>query len=182
MSPGKAVVIGLFCVILVGCSPSGATAGPSSSGSPTSIDVLECPPIELHDPTGDRVDLTGVWDTNDAYSGTGRVYLRQVGDCLFGSVLEGYFAGIQTEIGAIGNIHGRVKPDFTVDVVIAYLFQYRFPSYADVSSAVLRIEWDDSGDIRLQEAFEPGARAGRCIEQTVDCVPIILTPLETDAP
>jgi hypothetical protein len=186
LRPRRSVLVGLLGIALIGCaqSPSGGTPDPSAASSPGSGSdaPAKCAPIDLRDPSGVRVDLSGQWAANPAFSSTAEVYLNQMGDCLFGSLVDGYLAGVDTEYGAIANLNGRLESDFTVDLDIAWVYQDdRFP-YIEFSSTVLVIEWDQEGVIRLRENLEPGSLAGRCVPEFIDvCAPIVLTPFDGNA-
>jgi hypothetical protein len=109
-SPRVASLIATLAV-LVACQSSGAPAQ-SASVSPgpegTSVAAVDCEPIDLRTPTGDRVDLTGTWE-----GGVMVHHIRQEDECVWWIA---YSTWPGTDLGEIGNLVflGKLAPDFTL--------------------------------------------------------------------
>jgi len=144
-----------------GASPSHAEPLPSvnpARGLPPG-----CETIDLRSPTGERIDLTGEWAGTGILAGESEsVWLQQIGDCVYGSVVSSYVTGELSE-GTITNLSGRVGLDFRIGLEIVIVSQPQLFPWGTYSTMMMRIEWDADGRIRLREAREPGEAAGRCI-------------------
>jgi hypothetical protein len=160
-------------------SPSSTIQPPSESQAAGGLPP-DCEPITLRDPDGQRVDLTGAWeglDGSDVLAAPEeQVWLHQLGDCLYGSVL-----GVYPESAAgdsetfVVDLGGRIDPAFTVDLEVVFVYQdARFP-FAPYSTMELAIEWNPDGRIRLREIRDLNERAGRCAAQpTFECPPPVI--------
>ena len=109
--------IGIIVAIgVAGCTSPAASVPPSPSAStpPSLSSGAECVPIDLRDPSGTRIILTGTWRE----PGGGPVYyLYQDGDCLW--YVGGFAASDGEQVwGPFGmftiTFQGRVAADFTV--------------------------------------------------------------------
>jgi hypothetical protein len=165
-----AVMMAAVVAALVACQPtisSHASPTPSTAASSVVGDGLppDCKPMNLRDPNGRRVDLTGEWEG----SGDGsdvlavpdeQVWLQQIGDCLFGSV-HGVYPGAgggdpETFVVDLG---GGITPDFTVDLEVVFVHQdARFP-FTPYSTMEMAIEWD-SRPSRSSTALRPSSGIG----------------------
>jgi len=108
---------------MVACSPvaSPAASGPAESASAAKpapgASVSECTPIDLRTPTGERLDLTGTWETEKEGTRAGVYFLHQVGSCLWWS---GAYPKRDDDLSYgplnyLTNVfRGTVVPDFTV--------------------------------------------------------------------
>lgn len=158
-----------------------ACAGPSSpadpSGEPTSpVDGVDtaglppgCDPLDLRSPTGERVDLTGEWDGTGLAGEGARLWIKQIGDCFYGSIVGGYITGVSSDEASVTNLDGRIGSDFRIGLDHVLVFQDARFTYADYSPLVMLIEWDDEGRLRLREEREANEPAARCDQENLDC-------------
>jgi hypothetical protein len=126
------------------------------------------------------VDLSGSWAGSGilAISGDEVAVFNQIGSCVYGSVTGLDGRGDE----AVTNLSGRVSPDFTVafEVVTIEAAELvgRGHPFAEYSTVVMVIEWDEEGRLRVREDREPGETAARCIQPTLPCQdPVIWYPL-----
>lgn len=174
MTSARSKIVPIAIAFLVmGCT--GATPNPSTSvaPSPTSLALAGmpsgCHPAEFQGPTGELVDLTGLWAGSGQLAGPAeQAWLNQLGNCVFGTVLGGTFAGHSGDSSVV-NLSGLITSDFEIDVGIVMVYQDAVFSMGEYSTMVLLIEWDDSGRILLREDRRPGEVAGRCSQAALDC-------------
>ena len=147
----------------------------SPPAAPVSGLPLGCHPIDLRDPTGERIDLTGEWTGSGILAGDQeRAWLNQIGDCVYGSVMGGEFLGEPGPGATITNLSGRIGADFRIEADIAIVLQEAQFAFGEYSTMEMVIEWDADGRIRLREDREPGERASRCVIATFECpAPVI---------
>lgn len=176
---GTTVLAGL--VLLIGCQPTTSaplSTLPPASATPRSGTGLPpgCQPIDLRDPSGARVDLTGEWEGVDVLAAPDeRVWLQQIGDCLYGSVFGVFRPPSDDPETFVVDLGGHVFADFTVDLDVVFVYQENvvFP-FAPYSTMEMIIEWDSNGQIRLREDREVNERAGRCASTDLQCpLPVI---------
>lgn len=162
-------------VSVIGCQPtisSPSSAVPSSVGSPVGGAGLPpgCAPIDLRDPDGVRVDLTGEWEGVDALAAPDeRVWLQQIGDCLYGSVFGVFRPESDDPETFVVDLGGHVLTDFTVDLDVVFVYQDTVFPFGPYSTMEMIIEWDSDGRIRLREDRDVTERAGRCTSQELQC-------------
>lgn len=177
-------------VFVIGCQPtisSPPSTIPSSAASPAAGGGLPpgCAPIDLRDPDGARVELTGEWEAeNPLTAPEEQVLLQQVGDCVWGTVHGVYRPASEEERETfVVNLGGDVAPAFTVDLEVVMVYQdARFP-FAPYSTMAMFIEWDSDGRIRLREDRDPNERAGYCAAQPqFDCPPPVIWYRADDGP
>ncbi len=168
-------------VAVMGCQP--ATAGPSSttplpSASPRSGVGLppDCQRIDLRDPDGARVDLTGEWEATAALAAPEeQVWLQQIGDCLYGSVFGVYRPGSDAAETFVVDLGGPLSTAFTIDIEVVFVYQDAAFEFAPYSTMRMIIEWDSEGRLRLREDRDLNERAGRCAAQAqLDCPPPVI--------
>lgn len=158
-------------IAATGCLPSGSadpsSAVPSPSDSVGGIGLPpDCEPIDLRDPTGARIDLTGEWEGTDVMIGPEeQVWLHQIGDCLYGSVYAVELSGTAEAETFVVDLGGRLADDFTIDVEVVFVHQDTFLEYVPYSTVRMVIEWDSDGLIRLREERAVNERPGRCNAQ-----------------
>jgi hypothetical protein len=154
-----------------------ACTNPPASGALTQAptrapgnSTVDCPDIDLRSPSGERIDLTGTWETEREGTRAGIYFLHQVGDCLwFAGGLPSSSEtpdsepplGWQTVV-----FQGRVGSDF---VVTGRWIDVRYEGIGGIGSGgniTLRIEFGEQpGELRLvyvggsgQPFVEPGYR------------------------
>ena len=152
-----------------GASPSYAEPLPSldpGRGLPPG-----CQTVDLRSPSGERIDLTGEWAGTGFLVGDGEVaWLKEMGDCIYGSVAGDWPFGGET----IANLSGRARTDFRIGFEVVIVTQPATNPYGEYSTLVMVIEWDDDGRIRLREDRDPGETASRCPEGALSCpAPVI---------
>jgi hypothetical protein len=145
-------------VVLAACQPSGApTSSASVELSPqgSSSAVVDCEPIDLVTPNGDRVDLTGTWE-----GGVMVHHLRQVNDCVWWIA---YSTWPGTELGELGTVafSGRLSSDFTMRGTWASVVMVTAPDVYALprrlsSPVVFEIEFDEAGDLARLLNVTPG--------------------------
>lgn len=152
-----------------------ACAGPAASGAPTQaptgspgIATTDCPNIDLRSPSGDRVNLTGTWETEREGTRAGIYFLHQVGECV-------WFAGSfpwpeDASQGPLGFVtvvfQGRVRSDFSITGEWIDVRQKGLEPLRSGGNITLRIEFGEQpGELRLvyvggrgQPFVEPGYR------------------------
>jgi hypothetical protein len=171
-------------IVLVLTACGGASGAPSASGDgqPTSsVSGLPegCRPIELRDPAGDRIELTGAWVEPDRSDSEAMVWwFKAIGDCVWGVGTipnsESPFMGEPS----VQNLRGTLNPDFTIDAQIAHLGpRFSFNYTIDLADVRIRIEFPDDSGIILREDREPGAVGGpRCPDASFCIPPLVLEP------
>jgi hypothetical protein len=133
------------------------------------VTTSDCPNIDLRNPVGDRIDLTGTWETEREGIRSGIYFLRQVGECV-------WFAGSFPRVpethpsGPLGFstvvFQGRVGTDFVVTGKWVDVRDVGSGHPGSGGSITLQIEFgEESGDMRLvyvggsgQSFVEPGYR------------------------
>lgn len=78
--------IGSIALIALGV----ACTGPAALGAPTQAptgspvtSTTDCPDIDLRSPSGERIDLTGTWETEREGNRAGIYFVRQIGECVW---------------------------------------------------------------------------------------------------
>jgi hypothetical protein len=187
-----ALPVVLFAAVgLSGClstapGPSTETPSPSSSNDASGF-TADCPPIDLHGPEGQRVDLTGAWTTADRHRGfffgpAETTWILQVGDCVWGEIIDADFlanpsglGGLGTGGGALGTLRGQLASDLTVEGELITVAG-RPGAPGPRAEIRLLIEWPE-GPIRLREDRDPNVPGPRCAFQasgTVRCSPPVI--------
>jgi hypothetical protein len=185
--PKKRSAIGMAVLLaaIIGCNPTNS-ANPSptiplpSASQPAGALPPECEPINLRDPNGQRVDLGGEWEGSEESTGLAapdeQIWLQQIGDCLYGSVLAVYpgAGGGEPETFVV-DLGGRITPAFTVELEVVFVYQEaRFP-FTPYSTMEMAIAWDPAGRILLREERDLNERAGRCSAQPLfECPPPVI--------
>jgi len=168
-----------------GSSPasSPSAAEPSASARAQAGLPPGCAPIDLRSPTGERIDLTGEWAGSGVLAWEREtVWLNQLGDCVYGSVVGGDPLGERGLEGTLTNVSGRIGSDFRVRFEIVIVHQPPVFALGVYSTMDMSIEWDADGRMRIREDRELGETAGRCIQLRFDCPdPVIWYSVE-DAP
>ena len=98
----------MLIVGLSGCATAGAPTA-SAAALESAPPQAACDPVDLRAPSGDRVDLTGVWTVTDG----GLYYLHQVKSCLhwFG---QSQYGGEPAGNSWSNVFDGTIATDFTV--------------------------------------------------------------------
>lgn len=116
------------------------------------------------------MDLTGEWTGTSFFAEEEVVVLNQIGDCVFGSV-----AGVQPDgARSIVNLTGRLKLDYTMNVLIDAVLQEGRFAYGETSAMIMIVEWDEDSRLRLREDRGPGEQASRCVIDVFDCPPPVI--------
>ncbi|MGH2463461.1 MAG: hypothetical protein ACRDFZ_07565, partial [Candidatus Limnocylindria bacterium] len=96
--PRSLVMVAVMAALTACASaPAAPGASPSYAEPLPSLDPGRglppgCQTTDLRSPTGERVDLTGVWvGDGELANQFEQAWLNQIGDCVFGSVLGGAF-------------------------------------------------------------------------------------------
>lgn len=192
MTPFAARLMLLLAVVLfvMGCQPtisSPLSTSPSSVASSVGGPGLPpgCAPIDLRDPDGARVELTGEWEAeNPLTAPEEQVLLQQVGDCVWGTV-HGVFRPDSEEEREtfVVNLGGDVTSAFTVDLEVVMVHQDARFLFSPYSTMSMLVEWDSDGRIRLREDRDPNERAGYCAAQPqFDCPPPVIWYRADDGP
>jgi hypothetical protein len=177
-------------VAVVACAPIGSSLPSSADPSPPDTAPggiglpSDCEPINLLDPDGQRVDLSGEWVGVDSLvAPEERVWLQQIGDCLYGSVMGVFRPPSDDPETYVVDLGGHLSTDFTVDLDVVFVHQDNvvFP-FAAYSTMVLIIEWDADGRMRLREDRDVGERAGRCTATNLGCPPPVVWYRAGEAP
>jgi hypothetical protein len=184
-APGTPLRLGpmamFVALLLVGCVASGtpATPPPSSGASarPGGGELPPgCEPIDLRSPNGQQIDLGGAWSGPQPWVGffqssTETTWIRQLGDCVWGSVMDAEFRSnpnfqgtFEQRGGNLGSLVGRITSDFAIE---AQLISIRHGSPAAPSPAAairLLIEFGPDGATILREERDPDELSPRCYE------------------
>jgi hypothetical protein len=160
-------VVAFLAAVVFGCTSSpapSASALPSeSSGTVQGTLPEDCDQIDLRSPTGERVDLTGVWEGDGALVDSDETFwLVQVGDCVYGSAMNPRFLA-QAGDGSwtVANLQGHLTSDFRLAATAVILIAHP-PYMAVASDLTFLVDWDDEGRIQLHEDREAGEVAARC--------------------
>lgn len=180
MRVGRALGIASLVLVLAACGPPSSPASPAGSAAPSAGTGLPvgyppaCAPIDLRSPSGEIVDLTGEWAGSGVLTGTlERVWLLQIGDCVFGTVLGENFLGVPRSAVIRTNLEGHIHADYTIDTDVVVVAQHPEVRFADFSQMVLLITWGDDGRIELHEDRSPEEVAGRCRFTAENCEPVV---------
>jgi hypothetical protein len=104
-----------------------------------------------------------------------RVWLQQIGDCLYGTVFGVYSPGSTAAETFVVDLGGAIDASFTADVEVVMVHQDAVFPFAPYSTMALLIEWNADGRIRLREDRDVNERAGRCAAQPqFDCPPPVI--------
>lgn len=109
-------------------------------------------------------------------------WLNQLGDCVYGVVLNGVYNGATGTEGSLANLTGHLRPDFIVEFRVVYVVQQTVFKYGEYSAVNMLVEWDADGRIRLREDREPGETPARCIQSILDCPDPVLWYRAEDGP
>jgi hypothetical protein len=185
-------------LLLVGCIASVSPATPPpSSGASSGLGSGElppgCEPIDLRSPNGQQIDLTGAWTGPQPWVGffqspTEMTWIRQLGDCLWGSVMDAEFRSdpnfqgtFEQRGGNLGTMHGRITSDFSIEAQLVSIRHGSPAAPAPVAAIRLVIEFGPDGETRLREDRDPDQFSTRCYEVQGDpyCpAPVILHRVE----
>jgi hypothetical protein len=163
------VVAGIVVFTACASAPVAPATSPSHAEPLPSVNPAPglppgCETIDLRSPTGERVDLTGVWvGDGELANRVEQAWLNQIGDCVFGSVLGGAFVEDTEPEASLTNLNGRVGSNFRIEFEVIMVFQDARFAFGEFSAMPMLIEWDAEGRMRLREDREPGDVAGRCI-------------------
>jgi hypothetical protein len=177
----QAVVAMIAALLVVGCAASGTPATPTpSSDASAALGGGElppgCEPIDLRSPNGQQIDLTGAWTGPQPWVGffqssTETTWIRQLGDCVWGSVMDAEFRSdpnfqgtFEQRGGNLGSLVGRITSDFAIE---AQLISIRHGSPAAPSPAAairLLIEFGPDGETILREERDPDELSPRCYQ------------------
>jgi hypothetical protein len=176
----------LAASLIAGCSqaspqPSAASdpASPRASTGPVGNLPEGCEPIELRSPSGERVDLDGIW-VQDAAGNTQAMkwWLWSFGDCLWGAGRnENYSEEPFASADQVQAFRGTIRDDFTIETEMVLLAPHR-PTETPIREAEVRIliSIDEDGGITLREDREPGAIGPRCLTSSFCPAPLVLRP------
>ena len=158
-----------LAISVAGCASAPASpsplpsAQPSLSGGAVGLLPTGCEAIDLRSPTGERVDLSGVWEGNGSLVDSDETFwLAQVGDCVYGSAMNpGFLSQAEDLFWTVANLQGHLTSDFRLPATAVILISH--PPYMAVASELtFLIEWDEEGRIHLREDREAGGVAARC--------------------
>jgi hypothetical protein len=102
--PSSRPIVAFLATLLAAASLQGC-AGTVKPGPP----ITSCETLELRDPSGARIDLSGEWSANDE----GQYKLKQVGDCLTWVGLS-FFEDQSLGDSWITTFRGRIRTDRTI--------------------------------------------------------------------
>jgi hypothetical protein len=171
----------------------GACAVPSTSPSPSRLPTPSpapaagslpsgCEPIQLVDPAGARVDLSGEWTGTSWFSGASeseRTFILQLGDCVWITVTDARYQADPVQGGSILAVfHGRIESDFSIDgTLVTILRDAQVGGFSDqqvFAATALLVQFGDDGAILLREDREPGVVGPRCTQPPSACPPPVL--------
>lgn len=175
----------MAAVVIAGCGPSGSPVAPTASGepSPSAIEppAAECPSIELRGPTGELVDLNGIWVQDaDLNAKAMKWWLWSFGECVWGTgISENYSEedGPGATADQVQALRGTMRSDFSIEGAMVLLGPH--PSVENPireAEVTILIRFDDDGGITLLEDREPGAAGPRCMHQSYCLAPLVLRP------
>lgn len=160
--------------------------------SPTSVPPTEspgaavgnlppgCEPIDLRSPSGEAVDLNGIW-IQDEQGGRqpAKWWIRTLGDCIWGSGIYDDYTEDEdlAHADSVQLLQGRLRNDFVVDGAIVLLGPH--PAFAVrqyLAEVRLLIEFGPEGEITLREDRIPGVQGPRCPDAVGYCpAPLVLS-------
>jgi hypothetical protein len=175
-------------VFLIGCQPTASE--PSPTIAPPSASPLggvglpsDCQPIDLRDPSGARVDLSGEWESlSELVAPNERVWLQQIGDCLYGSVSGVDSPESDASETYVVDLGGRVSTGFTANLDVVFVYQDAVIPYVTYSTMEMIIDWDTDGRIHLREDRDVTERPARCAITGVQCSPPVIWYRSGEAP
>ena len=193
LTPRRCLLLLTFPALVWGCTPttiSPPSTQPSvaatSTVSPGSGPLVECEPIELRDPSGERISLGGRWDERPSPDRGNLMtwWLHARGACVWGAgyVDEVFTDSIAATPDQVQSLSGRIGSDFTINGEIIWLGP--LPPQAPgspIRDAPLRmfIEFGEEGEILLREDREAGVRGPHCPDPNVFCPdPLVLEQVE----
>ena len=172
--------IGLLLLATACASPTptpSSLASPSASATNVASGLPEgCQFIDLRGPDQRTVLLTGLWSGTGYFIGpryAENVWIVQVGDCVWGVVVEQVVqGGITSEGGTgVGSLRGHIGTDFGIDLELVVIAR---PAYLTIppptTSAVrLLIEFAADGQVHLREELPSGQSGVRCPDPNNPC-------------
>jgi hypothetical protein len=171
----------LAALLIVGCTASGAPATPSPSpGASAALSGDElppgCEPIDLRGPDGQPIDLTGAWSGRQPWVGffqssTETTWIRQMGDCVWGAVMDAEFRSdpnFQGDFaqrgGNLGSLTGQITGDFEIDAQLVSIRHGSPAAPAPFAAIRLLIEFGPDGETILREDRDPDQLGPRCYQ------------------
>ncbi len=172
-------------IVVAACTPSPAppTATPPTESLPAEVGNLPpgCDPIDLRTPSGQTVDLTGIW-IQDEKEGRqpSKWWIRTLGDCIWGTgTYDDYTEdAFLTRADSVQVFQGRMGNDFVIDGTIVLLGSPPFFAVVQFFAEVrIIIDFDDDGQIMLREDRAPGVQGPSCPDPVYYCpLPLLLRP------
>jgi hypothetical protein len=139
-----------------------------------------CEPIVLRSPSGERVDLDGIW-VQDAVGNAKAMkwWLWSFGDCLWGAGMNESYSeeGIGGTADQVQAFRGTIRDDFSIEAEMVLLGPH--PAFENpIREAEVRIliSIDEDGGITLLEDREPGVTGPRCLHSSFCPAPLLLRP------
>ena len=182
------VLLGAACLIAA-CSrtPAPASSAAPTESSATAIGNLPpgCEPIDLRSPSGEAVDLNGIWVQDEQGSARpAKWWIQTLGDCLWGSgMYDDYTEDVfLARAESVQALQGTVSNDFVIEGTIVLLGPH--PSFAVLqlhSEVRLLIEFDSTGEVTLREERAPGIQGPRCPDPVGYCPAPLLLRRESGA-
>ena len=126
------------------------------------------------------MDLTGEWGgTGKVVLGyTERIWLSQLGNCVYGSVLGDLVLADSNPIEIITNLTGQISSGFEIGFDVDIVF-HEGTEEVEHSTMVVLIEWDDGGRLRLREDRAMGEHPARCPRDAFACPdPVVWYPVD----
>lgn len=176
--------------LLAGCSasfPAGSvpSRSPSADAGAGSLPA-GCVPIDLRDPQGMRLDLTGEWVGDNWFAGGSvgeRTFVLQLGDCVWISISDARYRSDPMQGSSIlGVMNGHLSTDFAVTGdLVTILRDAPIGGFADqqtFAAVRLVIEFDADGHTLLHEDREIQVQGPRCTHPPSACPdPVTLSRL-----
>jgi hypothetical protein len=181
--------VGLLAAALIaGCSQASpqpsAESEPASPRAPTGpVGDLPagCEPIDLRSPSGERVNLDGIW-VQDAEGNAHAMkwWLWSFGDCLWGTGRnENYSENVAQGASAdqVQAFRGTIRDDFSIEAEMVLLGPHPVIGNLNREAEVrILISIDEDGSITLLEDREPGVTGPRCPTSNYCPAPLLLRP------
>ena len=167
MTLQRALLSALLLVFVAGCANPAPDGSPTPEGTTATSGTLSCQPIELLDPDGRRIDLTGPWITAPGrigfFQGTNETtWILQMDDCMWGTITdEAFRLNPAGGSGNQGTLNGHLHEGFTIEAELITVVQ-NLGAPGPRAPIRLLIDWDATGQIQLREDRDRSVVGPRC--------------------
>lgn len=171
--------IALATVLLIGSGCARSPAVPvdvqPSAAASAGAGTAECPEIDLRSPTGERIDLSGIWEEHISEDQPPRMWwIRQIGTCMWAATMSTDFPESPIQGYDLQVLRGVVDASFVIRAEVTEVAPMTNPEINvwPLSARVrFLIDFDDAGQIVIREDRAAGVEGPRCPDPVFHCLP-----------